>query len=159
MRKRGQAGRFGATTPNADPGGNGIRLPVEVSGAVLRQGSRPLLQLLSGLRRGHRSLYAERPDWTWSGPKLPLYVFLARVQNEFIKVECEPMNAPTIFAYWVLGSFVLAMFVSGREHGTSLFVFALILLIGVVGGMIHGLVQWNTQKKKNSQGKDSREGK
>jgi len=51
------------------------------------------------------------------------------------------VNSPVIvFFYWVFGAFVIGAFASGREHGSSLIIFAAIMLVGLVGGVVHALV-------------------
>ena len=48
--------------------------------------------------------------------------------------------ATTAFFGWVLVTVLIATFVSPASHGWGLFVFMILTLVGVVGGLIHALV-------------------
>jgi hypothetical protein len=60
------------------------------------------------------------------------------------------MSPLVTFFSWVLGAFVLGMLGSGREHGASLIVFALYILVGIVGGAIHAVIVYKKSKQRPS---------
>jgi len=61
------------------------------------------------------------------------------------------MGPVSTFFAWFFAAIVLGAFGAPHEHGTGLFVFVVIVFVGVVGGLVHALIVYRRARRSQSQ--------